>query len=281
MDIWADNEAGERKTVGFIEVDIGVYGPMARTVDDLKMFWSLLRGTPERKRRDIKDARIAIWNEEPSWPLARAVREAAENAADALESAGANVEHAKPDIDGEALMEAYNAILTPIIALGMPEQMMAGFEAMRDADRKLVEAGGPAAAGAAFRLRAAAPYREMVKAMVARQVMKDALKSFFGTYDAILMPVTFVPPFPHLQEGSFADRVLTVDGETVRYNNLLNWIAPASALHAPSIAVPAGQTAQGLPVGVQLVGPWNGEDRLFDFGFALEEALGGFQRPEI
>jgi amidase len=263
----------------YFECDIGVYGPMARTIDDLKMFWSVLRGTPEQKRRDIKDARIAIWDEEATWPLAREVREAVERAGDVLEDAGANVEHAKPDIDGAELMANYNAILTPIISIGMPEEMMRGFEAMREADRRLVEEGGPAARGAAFRLRASAPYREIVKAMVARQAMKDALASFFGTYDAILMPVTFVPPFPHLHEGSFADRMLEMDGEAVPYSNLLNWIAPASALHAPSIAVPAGRTASGLPVGVQLVGPWRGEDRLFDFGFALEEALGGFTPP--
>jgi amidase len=265
----------------YFECDIGVYGPMARNVGDLKMFWSVLRGTPEPKRRDVKGARIAIWDEEETWPLAREVREAVEQAGDALESAGAHVEHAKPDIDGAVLMTEYNALLTPIIALGMPEDAFRAFEAMREADRKLVAEDGPGSQAAAFRLRAAAPYREIVKAMVARQTMKDALRRFFGTYDAILMPVTFVPPFPHLQEGSFADRMLEVDGETVRYNNLLNWIAPASALHAPSIAVPAGRTSKGLPVGVQLVGPWNGEDRLFDFGFALEEALGGFQKSSI
>jgi len=265
----------------YFECDLGVYGPMARNVDDLKMFWSLLRGTPEQARRDVRNARIAIWDEEPSWPLAREVREAVERAGDALEDAGANVEHAKPGIDGAALMDAYLAILTPIIALDMPAEMIGAFEAMREADGKLIEEEGPAAGVAGFRYRASAPYREIVKAMVARQAMKDTLKSFLRTYDAILMPVTFVPPFPHLQDGSFADRVLDVDGETVPYNHLLNWIAPASALHAPSLAVPAGRTAQGLPVGVQLVGPWNGEDRLFDFALALEEALGGFQKPPI
>ena len=263
----------------YFECDLGVDGPMARTVDDLKMFWSLLRGTPEQARRNIKGARIAIWNEEPSWPLAREVREAVERACDALEDAGANVEHAKPGIDGAALMDAYVAILIPIISLDMPAEMIDAFETTREADGKLVEAQGPAAGVPGFRYRASASYREIVKAMVARQAMKDALKSFFGTYDAILMPVNFLPPFAHLHEGSFADRVLEVDGETVPYNHLLDWIAPASALHAPSLAVPAGRTSQGLPVGVQLVGPWHGEDRLFDFAAAVEEACGGFKPP--
>jgi amidase len=265
----------------YFECDLGVYGPMARNVDDLKLLWSILRGTPEQKRRDIKGARIALWDEEDGWPLALDVRDAVGRAAEALGDAGAVVEQAKPNIDGRDLMDFYNNLLTPIITLGIPEQMMRGFEAMRDADRALVAQGGDAARGAAFRLRASAPYHEVAAAMVRRQAAKDKLADFFTRYDAILMPITMVPPFPHLHEGGFADRVLTVDNVVEPYNGLLNWISVATALHAPSIAVPAGQTPQGLPVGVQLIGPWGGEDRLFDYGFAIEEQLGGFKRPPL
>jgi len=62
---------------------------------------------------------------------------------------------------------------------------------------------------------------------------------------------------------------------------MLGWIALATALHLPSLAVPAGQTPARLPIGVQIVGPLNGEDRLFDFGLAIEEQLGGFSRPPL
>ena len=67
------------------------------------------------------------------------------------------------------------------------------------------------------------------------------------------------------------------------YHNplMLNWISVATALHAPAIAVQAGQTASGLPVGVQFIGPWNGDDRLFDFAAAVEDGLGGFKPPKI
>jgi Asp-tRNA(Asn)/Glu-tRNA(Gln) amidotransferase A subunit family amidase len=45
--------------------------------------------------------------------------------------------------------------------------------------------------------------------------------------------------------------------------------------------VQAGQTDKGMPVGVQLVGRWNGEDRLFDLGRAIEQELGGFRAPAL
>jgi len=264
---------------GYYECDLGVYGPMARNTDDLKLLWSVLRGTPEQARRDIKGARVAVWDSEASWPLARDVKDGVKRAADALAKAGAHVEHAKPAIDGQYLMEVYTTILTPIVANDMPAQMIDAFAAMREADARIVAEGGEGAATATFRLRASAPHREIVTAQIARQKLKDVLAEFFGRYDVLLMPISPVAPFPHMQEGSFADRLLTVDNETVPYNNLLDWISVATALHAPALAVQAGQSAAGLPIGVQVVGPWHGEDRLFDFAAAVEEGTGGFRPP--
>ena len=176
----------------YYETDLGVFGPMARTVDDLKMLWSVLRGTPEQPRRDINGARVAVWSEEASWPLARAVRDGVQRAADALAKSGAQVEIAKPEIDGAELTDTYQTLLTPIIALGLPEPMMRAFENMRDADRELMKSGGEGASIAAFRYRATTPFREMAVAWAQRQRFKDILAAFFGRYDAIVMPVTMV-----------------------------------------------------------------------------------------
>jgi amidase len=263
----------------YAEGDLGVFGPMARNVGDLKLLWSVLRGTPEQPRRDIKSARIAIWNEEASWPLARDVREGTERAGKALAQAGAMVEHAKPDIDGAELMRFYLDILTAIVAAGLPPTLLNSWEATRARDREIVAEGSPDAAAASYRLRATASHREILAANVKQQAHKDKLARFFERYDAIVMPISMVTAFPHQQEPSFQDRILDLDGKPTPYPNILNWISPATALHAPALAVQAGQTAKGMPVGVQIVGPWNGEDRLFDFAAAVEEGLGGFRPP--
>jgi amidase len=265
----------------YSEVDLGVYGPMARNVDDLKMLWSVLKGTPEQSRRDVKGARVAVWNEEASWPLARDVFDATERAGKALASAGAHVEHAKPDIDGATMMDFYLMILISLLSVGMPEEVLTAFEARKAEDRKLAAAGGPEAAAAKGRLRAAASYREVAAAQVQQQAHKDKLAAFFGKYDAIVMPISMVTPFPHNQEQAFADRLLDVDNRQVPYGDILNWISLATSLHAPALAVQAGQTSAGLPVGVQVVGPWQREDRLFDFAQVIEDGLGGFKAPAI
>lgn len=262
----------------YAEGDLGVFGPMARNVDDLKLMWSVLKGTPEKKRADVKGARVALWNEEKSWPLARDVFDATERAGKALTAAGAHVEHAKPDVDGEKMMDFYLTILVAIMSAGMPEEALTAMEANRAADKKAAAAGDP---GAQQRIRATATFREVAAANVEQQKHKDKLAAFFGKYDAILMPISMTTAFAHQQEPAFAERILTIDNVQVPYPKIIEWISLATSCHAPALAVQAGQNTAGLPVGVQVIGPWNQEDRLFDFAFAIEEGLGGFKRPNI
>ena len=258
--------------------DLNVVGPMARNVDDLKMFWSVLHHAPEQPRRDIRGARVSIWNEEPAWPLARDVKAGTERAGEALAKAGAHIAHAKPDIDGAALMEFYLTILTAIIGAGLPPELLDAWEATRVQDKRLAAQGDR---GAAYRLGATATARDIYAANVRQEAAKAKLADFFARYDAIVMPISMVPPFPHQQEPGFNERILDVDGKPVPYGSILNWISVATVLHAPALAVQAGQTAAGVPVGVQIVGPWNGEARLFDFANAVEDGLGGFKPPRL
>jgi amidase len=266
----------------FFETDLGVVGPMARNSEDLKLLWSVLHGVPQAARRDVRGARIAVWDEEPGFPLAAEVRDAVVRAADVLRAAGAKVERTKPDIAGGTLMEMYTTLLIAVISVDLPDAMFEGFEALREEDKKAVQAKGERAATALYRLRASASYREVMRAAIRRQTKKDALAQFFHEgWDAILMPISPVTAFKHQHEPGFNERTLQVDGETVPYSTMLNWIAPATALHAPSLAVPAGRAPSGLPIGVQLVGPWNGEERLFDYAAAIEDGLGGFTPPKL
>jgi len=269
---------GHVPPLDYYECDLGVYGPMARNVGDLRLFWSILKHTAEQPRRDIKGSRVAIWNAEASWPLARDVKAGTERAGEALAKAGAQVEHAKPGIDGAHLMDFYLTILTSIIGAGLPPELLDSWEATRTQDRKLAAQGDR---GAGYRLAATASAREVYAANIKQQAAKDRLADFFTRYDAIVMPISMVTAFPHNQEIAFNDRILDLDGKPVSYSGILNWISPATALHAPALAVQAGQTAAGLPVGVQVVGPWNGEDRLFDFAAAIEDGLGGFRKPPL
>ncbi len=265
----------------YVETDLGVGGPMARNVDDLKMLWSVLRGTPEQKRREVKGARIAIWDEEKGFPLSAAVRDGVKRAGDALAAQGAHVERAKPGIDTDQMMRSYMQLLVAVMAGGFPETLLADMEKTRAEDRTAYAAGASLYGPEAYRLFATARVSELAHAMVARQAQKDALAEFFKSTDAIVMPITPVPAFAHDQSEPPASRSVTIDNETWPYFSMLSWIALATSLHAPALAVQARQTPEGLPVGVQIVGPWNSEDRLFDYAASIEDGTGGFRPPPL
>ncbi|MGH6872499.1 MAG: amidase family protein [Rhizomicrobium sp.] len=265
----------------YYEVDLGVMGPMARNIGDLRLLWDVLHGKPATGPKPIAGLRVAVWDEEPGWHLDSEVREAVDRASAALEKAGARVRPSKPDINGAHLMNFYRVLLMAIIGSDLPEAFTRPLEGMRDSDRALVRAGGDGAAEASTRLGMVATYRDVAWAQIERQACKDRMEDFFARHDAIVMPIAMVPAFPHQQEPAFTDRVLRVDNAQVPYPAMLDWIAPATVLHLPAVAVPAGRTRGGLPVGVQLVGPWGGEARLLDLAAALERETGGFAPPPL
>jgi amidase len=264
----------------YVDLDLGVTGPMARNAGDLRLLWNVLRGSPGAAPRDIKGAKVAVWDDEPGFPLGSDVREAVKRAADSLSNAGATVERAKLPIGGDELMETYYELLIAVLGATFPKELYESFTAQHTRDLEAMRAGTDAFGAALYRLRATASYRDVLAAMTKRQAMKDTLAAFHASgWDIILSPISPVPAFPHDHSQPQMARALDMDGTKIPYMTMLNWIALATALHGPALAVPAGRTKAGLPVGVQLIGP--SEDRLFDYAHVLEERLGGFNPPAI
>lgn len=264
----------------YYELDLGVGGPMARNAEDLRLFWTVLSGKLS-ERKCIRGMRVAVWEEDSNFPLARDVREGVVRAAHALEAQGAVVKPTASPVDSRDLLVTYRRILAPILAAGFPESMLAEMEKTREADKHAIGDSPDPWSPAFNRLVCTSRYHEFAQALAQRQRLKDRMAVFFQDYDAILMPVAPVVAFRHDHSEPFFARKLDVDGQSVSYMTMLCWIALATTLHLPAIAMPAGLNGNGLPVGVQLVGPEHGEDRLFDLAAASEEGLGGFIPPAI
>ena len=74
---------------------------------------------------------------------------------------------------------------------------------------------------------------------------------------------------------------LTLNGEQRRYHELEAWPAIVGAAYLPSTSTPVGRTSRGLPVGVQVVGPYLHDRRTIAVSRLLAEVVGGYVPPPL
>jgi amidase len=118
-----------------------------------------------------------------------------------------------------------------------------------------------------------------------RAGLRAAWAEVFEHVDVVLCPVTLLPAFPHLQDRSWNDRVIQVNGVERSYVGLEGWPAIVGAAYLPSTATPVGATDEGLPVGVQVVAPFLQDRRAICVASLLSEVCGdlggGYRVPTI
>jgi amidase len=266
------------------ERDLNVIGPMARSSRDLRLLLSVIEGGPLAAKAppaDLKEARIALWLDEPSFPLDPQVRAAIENFAAEFTAAGATVTPIAAPVHMPTLMGAYQVLLGGVLGEDMPASTLRAMERMRGLARWQMARGASPISNAAMTLAYTATHREWMAADAVRARLRHEIGEVFSRFDAILAPIAPVTAFPH-DHRPFARRQLVAsDGGSMPYPSMLNWISLATALHLPATAIPAGPAASGLPVGVQLIGPLNGDSRMLALAQAIEENVRGFTAPEM
>ncbi|MDB5496603.1 MAG: Amidase [Phenylobacterium sp.] len=266
------------------ERDLNVVGPMARSARDLRLLLSVLEGGPLAPRAppaDLKEARIALWLDEPSFPLDPEVRAAIESFAAELSAAGAEVTPIASPVHMPSLMGAYQVLLGGVLGEDMPPGMIRGMERLRGWARWQMSRGAAPTSTAAMTLAYTATHREWMAADAVRARLRHEIAGVFSRFDAILSPIAPITAFPHDHRPFGRRRLTASDGKAMPYTSMLNWISLATALHLPATAIPAGPSSSGLPVGVQLIGPLNGDARMLALAQAIEENVRGFTAPEL
>ncbi|WP_193611972.1 amidase [Nocardioides lijunqiniae] len=112
---------------------------------------------------------------------------------------------------------------------------------------------------------------DVATAYAMRTTLAERMRVFFTRYDVLVLPVSQVPPFP-------ADQEYPPSINGVEMDTYLDWMRSAyfvTVTGCPAISVPAGLTPDGLPVGVQIVGPHGSERRLLEVAAAFEAARAG------
>lgn len=264
------------------ERDLNVVGPMARSARDLRLLLSVIEDgalAAKAAPANLKEAKIALWLDEPSFPLDAPVRATLEGFAGELSAAGAQVTPIPSPVHMPTLMGAYQVLLGGVLGEDMPPGAIRNMERLRGWARWQMRRGAAPTSNAAMTLAYTATHREWMAADAVRRRLRHEIGGLFERFDAILAPIAPVTAFPHDHRPFGRRRLATSDGGAIPYASMLNWISLPTALHLPATAMPAGLAADGLPVGAQLIGPLNGDARVLAIAQAIEENVRGFTPP--
>jgi amidase len=233
---------------------LAVVGPMARNVPDLMLALDVTAGPadeeavgyrldlPPPRHGRLADFRVLVLRSHPVAAVDDEIVGAIDRLAANLETAGARVSRQSdllPDL--AAAHRVYVGILNTAVSRGAPPS--------------------PA-------LMNAHAYMDALDAQLAIRRRWGAL---FEAFDVVLAPTFGVVAFEH-QQGEFAQRTLTINGRQTPYGDQLAWPGMATLANLPATAAPIGMSAAGLPIGVQIIGPYL-EDRTTLAFARLIEAL--------
>ena len=270
-----------------VPLDVLVCGPLARSAEDLALALDLIVGPepferpawtiklPGPRKTALGEFRVALILDDPNCAVDREVSDRIQAIADAAARAGARVDDkARPRIDTLRAHALYLQLLRG--ATGA----LLGEDAYAQSRAKAGQLAADDQSYGARVLRASVQdHRDWFAAHAERQALRSAWAAFFGEYDVVLCPIGASAAFPHDQQRERPDRRIIVNGREEDYNAQLYWAGIASLPNLPGTAAPAGRTPGGLPVGVQIVGPYLEDHTTIEFARLLAEVTEGFVPP--
>ena len=222
---------------------VAVIGPLARSARDLDLALGVLAGpdideatayrlelAPPRFER-IGSARVLVLTEHPAARTASEVSAAVQTAADSLDRAGAQVRNGVtllPDL--AKLHRVYQAALQTLMTRGMPQLTAPVISA-----------------------------HEWLGLLDVRARFQAQCRELFSAWDLVLMPAFGTVAFEHVDEPVWGRRVLPIDGQDTPYGDQIAWAGLASFVGLPATVAPMATSREGLPIGVQIVGPYGGD----------------------
>lgn len=259
---------------------MSVQGPMARTVSDTALMLSAIAGPDPRSpialqdpgsdfdvplQRDLRGLRVA-WSPDLGGALLvdGEVVQALEPQLRVFSALGCDVEEACPDFSGAE--EVFRTLRAWQFEMALGSLVDRHRERVKPSVVWNVDVGRTLTG------------RDLARAEVLHTRLFHRLRAFFRTYDVLLLPVSQVVPFD--ADLEYPTTVAGVPQETY-----LDWMRSAywvSATGCPALSVPGGFTEDGLPVGLQIVGPHRADLLVLQVGHAFEqETRTGLRRPPL
>ncbi|MGB9369561.1 MAG: amidase [Xanthobacteraceae bacterium] len=239
-------------------------GPMTRTVEDIPLLLSVMSGAasqdpyslatppfaPRPRENSLRGLRVAWVDRFGAIAPEPAVADLTGRAVKMLEGQGAQIQTpAVPEL--ENVFDTYVVIATTAHAARFETIAQKWGDKLTPSIRESIARGLTYSAA------------EWQRASDRRTVLFRAVQQLFERFDLIVTPTMTAPPKALNAGGSIASEM---------YAEWAGYLYPFNLTGHPAISVPCGFTAEGLPVGLQLIGPWFGEQRMIDVATALENA---------
>jgi len=271
---------------------LSVAGPLARCAEDLKLLMEICGGPPEPessayswkmpevRKSNLKDFRIKYVMDDPLCPVSSEIKPVLDSALSKFRKAELNMEEGWPaTIDPEEQYHNYIYLLHAYVSGGASDSEIESLRASADSDEKSLS-----------NIRAKAfsnPHKYFKEQESRRLKAREDWQKYFREYDAFVMPVAFVPAFPHIEKPWYPNnpdpakrRLLNTPEGDRDYDDILFWISFATLTGLPATVFPIGLTDTGLPVGLQVIGPFLDDATPIFLAGELSEIAGGIQRPE-
>jgi amidase len=112
-----------------------------------------------------------------------------------------------------------------------------------------------------------------------REQIRARWAELFSRVDVLLCPIAATPAFPHNHDPDQLNRTVSVNGEQRLGFETLVWAGLVGMAHLPSVVVPVGRTAAGMPVGIQVVAPYLEDRTALDVARRLHALVGDIGAP--
>jgi amidase len=267
---------------------LAVAGPMARSAADLALELGVVAGPdemtegvgyklalPPARHRELRDFRVLVVDAHPLCPTAASMRAALDTLADRIGRAGGRVERVSPLLpDLAETARVYVALLAAGRAANLSAE---AYQHVETAAKSLAPDDDSLAAarqrGLAF------SHRDWIAAVRTSAGLGQRWRDLFKAFDVVLCPPMPTPAFPHDHEKDERARRIDIDGVKVPYPRQIVWASIATLFGLPATVAPIGKSNEGLPLGVQIVGPYLEDRTTIAFAAALEREFGGFVPP--
>jgi amidase len=264
--------------------DLNVTGPLARSAQDLHLELEVIGGPlpeesaayrwhlPPPRGARLRDYRIGYVLDDPFCPVTPEVKNVLVSTIEALRKQGVEMIEGWPEgVSPQATFDNYFFLLAAFFSVvARPEEI----EALRES---LDSPWGYYARGWLAGLQSL--HRDWRTHTEARLQARAVWQEYFRGHDAFIMPECFCTAIPHDQKLTFFERRISTSQGPRLYGDVLRWISFATLTGCPAVAAPAGRTRAGLPVGIQIMGPYAEDGTPIDIAGRMADVVGGFAPP--